>query len=375
MQEQHAFETKYTITPDILRNLGRIEACKGRAEHASVSVAILSSLRKSARLRSTHYSTFIEGNRLSVEQIGAVLEYPGHFPGREREEDEVKGYYTALTKVEQRATKGSQVSEKLIQEIHSLVMGGGKKTSVKAATPYRDGQNVIYDGKSGAIVYLPPEAHDVPALMANLVKWINTSTEIPCPIVAALAHYQFATIHPYYDGNGRTGRLLATFIIHANKYDLKGIYCLEEYYARNLSTYYDALTVGPSHNYYMGRAEADLTPWIAYFVAGMAEAFENVVNTLFMPPHRSPLSGTAQTLRLTPEQRVVLELFVDQPTISSAQVSRIFAFSSQSAALLCIKLVREGFLEFADSSKKARRYRLAKKYERLIFPEALSPHQ
>jgi Fic family protein len=78
------------------------------------------------------------------------------------------------------------------------------------------------------------------------------------PIEAGIAHYQYATIHPYYDGNGRTARLLTTLILHLGTYDLKGLYALEEYYARNLKAYYEALTVGPSHNYYMGRAKEGL---------------------------------------------------------------------------------------------------------------------
>ena len=64
--------------------------------------------------------------------------------------------------------------------------------------------------------------------------------------------------------------------MHLGGYDLKGIYCLEEYYAQNLNAYYQAIDIGPSHNYYMGREQADITQWIEYFIAGMATSFENV---------------------------------------------------------------------------------------------------
>ena len=111
---------------------------------------------------------------------------------------------------------------------------------------------------------MPPEAHDVSPLMKGLVDWINESIkeqELPAPIIAGLVHYQFATIHPYYDGNGRTARLLTTFMLHKMGYGMKGIYSLEEYYAKNLQGYYKALTIGKSHNYYGGRAKADVTPF------------------------------------------------------------------------------------------------------------------
>ena len=115
-----------------------------------------------------------------------------------------------------------------MQRLHALIMGGGR-TRVKP-TPYRDGQNVIRDARSNRIVYMPPEAKDVPRLMKQLITWINHNDELPVPIHAGIAHYQYATIHPYYDGNGRTARLLTTRILHLGGYGLKGLYALEEYY-------------------------------------------------------------------------------------------------------------------------------------------------
>src|SRR5207302_4501657 len=120
---------------------------------------------------------------------------------------------------------------------------------------------------------------DVPGLVKEMVGWVNASLaqqELPVPVVAALAHYQFATIHPYFDGNGRTARLLTTLILHRSGYGLNGIYSLEEYYASNLNGYYSGLAVGKSHNYYFGRAEGDVTPFIEYFCLGMAAAFGKV---------------------------------------------------------------------------------------------------
>ena len=114
--------------------------------------------------------------------------------------------------------------------------------------------------------------------MKQLVSWLESSKlkELPCPIRAGIAHYEFATIHPYYDGNGRTARLLTTLVLHLGGYDLKGLFSLEEYYARDLGGYYEALTTGPSHNYYEGRSKADITKWVEYFCKGMVDSFESV---------------------------------------------------------------------------------------------------
>ncbi|MCZ6914494.1 MAG: Fic family protein [Rickettsia endosymbiont of Ixodes persulcatus] len=225
------FLPHYRITSEIAKNLMRIEAAKEKVLFLPLTPVVLDSLRETARLYTTHYSTMIEGNRLVPEQITAVLKKEGHFPGWERDEHEVKGYYAALAKVEQLAANSALITEKLIQILHALVMGDGK-SKVKS-TPYRDGQNVIRDANTRRIVYMPPEAKDVPALMKGMVNWILQAADIPCPIVAGIAHYQFATIHPYYDGNGRTARLLTTLILHLGGYDLKGLYSLEEYYAKN----------------------------------------------------------------------------------------------------------------------------------------------
>jgi Fic family protein len=72
--------------------------------------------------------------------------------------------------------------------------------------------------------------------MVALVDWVNTAAKdgVPVPLIAALVHYQFVTIHPYYDGNGRTARLLATFILHRGGYGLNGFFSLEEHHARDL---------------------------------------------------------------------------------------------------------------------------------------------
>ncbi|MBB4807012.1 Fic family protein [Chryseobacterium defluvii] len=143
---------------------------------------------------------------------------------------------------------------------------------------------------TGTGFYMPPEAKDVALLMKALTKWINEqikTKELPAPIIAGLAHYQFATIHPYYDGNGRTARLLTTFILHKTGYGMKGIYSLEEYYAKNLQGYYNALAIGKSHNYYFARAEADITPFLEYFIEGMATAFQRVCEKAFSENQKS----------------------------------------------------------------------------------------
>ena len=354
------FAPRFTITARVAQALMRIEGAKESIQHLPITPSVLASLRETARLYSTHYSTMIEGNRLTQEQVIEVVERHEHFPGRERDEREVLGYFAALEHVENLAAGGAAITEPHIQRLHALVMAGGR-TRVKP-TPYRDGQNVIRDGRTGRIVYMPPEASDVPRLMKDLVRWIGSSArqKLPCPLRAGMAHYQFATIHPYYDGNGRTARLLTTLMLHLGGYDLKGLYSLEEYYARNLGEYYKALTVGPSHNYYLGRAKADITNWVEYFCDGVAESFENVRKRAQEAAGAVDMSPLLR--KLDPRQRQALALFRDSETITSRDIERLFTISQRMARELLRRWTEAGYLVVADPAKKSRKYALAEEF-------------
>ncbi len=358
------FKPKYTLTPKIIGWLMRIEAIKEKVLLLPLTVKVYASLRETARLYTTHYSTMIEGNQLEPEEIEKVLKHKGHFPGREREEHEVKGYYSALMQVERWVAQNKTITETMIQTLHALVMADGR-LQVKP-TKYRDGQNVVRDGRTRAIIYMPPEAKDVSKLMKDMLGWINNNKELPCPIVAGIAHYQFATIHPYYDGNGRTSRLLTTLILHTGGYDLKGLYSLEEYYARNLDAYYDAINTGPSHNYYLGRAEADITAWLEYFVHGMVISLESVLKRMEEAQEHGDKDQTSVIRKLDPKQRKALELFQEFETITANQIGQLFGFKPRTSAQLCKNWVEAGFLKIVDHSNKGRKYCLGKLYKNLV---------
>lgn len=358
------FQPVFSITAEIAGWLMRLEALKTSIEVLPITPRVLGRLRETARLFSTHYSTMIEGNLLTQVQVDGVIAEGQHYAGREREEAEVRGYYAALEEMERLVLGGALLTEKDVQRIHSLVMGGGRGRV--RATPYRAEQNVIRDSRTGGIVYMPPEAAAVPKLMGELVAWLNAETALPVPLKAAVAHYQFATIHPYYDGNGRTARLLTSLILHLGGYGLKGLYALEEYYARDLKGYYEALTVGPSHNYHLGRVEADITGWVGYFVAGMVIAFERV-EAQTGGESRLGRVDRSQVLRdLDVRQRRVLALFESSREVTSMEIAKLFGFSQQNASLLCRRWVEEGFLMVANAARKTRRYRLVERLEALV---------
>ncbi len=358
------FEPRFQITGETAQALMRITQAKVALENLPVTPQLLRSLRQSARLLATHHSTQIEGNRLTAAEVeDVILNQQSGTPGRERDETEVRNYYRALEHVESLAERWEPLTERDIRVIHGLVMKGQGRP-----TPFRDGQNVIKDSGTNAIVYLPPEHTDVPELMKDLVAWLNEALDnelSPVPVIAAIAHYQFATIHPYYDGNGRTARLLTNLVLHRSDYGLKGIYSLEEYYAKNLGAYYAAISIG-EHNYYMGRAEADITPFISYFVAGMRDAFERVQQEAEKLSYQKTPDRSKELRELRPQQRQALALFEKSKIITSMELAETLAISSRRAREVCKQWVSDGFLEIENPSNKARSYRLADKWESLV---------
>ena len=351
-----AFSPNYKITQDILQQLLKIEQIKESFKESRISPTLMASLKSSAKIASIHYSTKIEGNRLTQQEVEETIFKRRSIKERQRDSSEIKAYYKAINYLEKCLEKKAVFSENLIQQTHNLVEN--RKVS------YRDGQNAIYDNASKNIVYLPPEAKDVPILMKDLVEWVNRDQETPRVVVAALVHYQFVTIHPYYDGNGRTARLLTSFLMRKFGYGLKGIYALEEYYAKDLGGYYTALMTHENHNYYEGREYADLTPWVEYFVRGVAEVFEKI--SIRATASRNLQDFSIEMRKLDITQRKILELFTEFANVTSLQIAQYLGISQQSGRLLANRWIQAGFLELADHSKKARKYRLSKQYEKIV---------
>ncbi len=355
----------YTFTPAIVQDLMAIEAARQTVTLIVLPLKVTERLRREARVRSTHYSTGIEGNRLTLNEAEQVLFTERRIPGREHDVREVRDYYRALEQIETWAGQQVAITENLICRLHALIFTGPRAKP----TPYRDGQNVIHAAASGSRIYLPPEAADVSPLMTELVDWIKQAEmkEIPVPVIAGLAHYQFVTIHPFYDGNGRTARALATLLLYRHGYDLGRFYSLEEVYVRDLAAYYAALQTHPHHNYYEGRAEANVSDWLAYFLHSMAEEFRRVakeVRAYAVQPPTTPEPVVLQSLNR--RERIVWGLFTQQDTLTTADMARALGLAPRTVRNLITGWVNAGWLEIADPSRRARRYRLSVGYRQVI---------
>lgn len=359
------WQPRWSYNDHIVQALTEIARASAAVEQHAWSPVVEEEIRFRARLRSTHFSTRIEGNRLTLAEAEQVVRGRRvQFAGRQRDVREVDHYWHAMIQVEEWARTGAPLSRETIRKLHAIVEKGPRRKP----SEYRTEQNVVRDSASGAIVYLPPEAKDVPRLMGELVEWVRQAeaNEVPSAVIAGLAHYQFVTIHPFMDGNGRTARLLATLILHRGGLGLRGFYSLEEYHARDIETYYDQLNTHEHHNYYEGREHVDLTPWVEYFTGAVARVFSIAGEEAIRALGRRVPAEPDPVRELDARARRVLALFTRADSITAADVLKILPVSDRAVRNHLAQWVDAGLLVVQDPSNRGRKYGLSEAYRPYI---------
>lgn len=303
-----------------------IERATAIVEKLPLPASILQDLMKEAREKTIILSTRMEGNTLDEDSMRAAL----YQQGNGHEEQEVFNLMKAAEFLDQSDERELPITEEWIKKLHAIIrVTPGRKPRL---SEYREEQNMV-GRRNQAGFYMPPEPQDVPMLMEDLVAWVNLpqSYEIPAPIKAGILMWQFLTIHPYMDGNGRTARMLATYVLRRSGYGLKGLFVLENFYDRRLNEYYKNLQMGLSHNYYLGRNKADLTPWLEYFVRGLAEVFEEAA-IIVEEKNKELLQVEPELIRkLDPEQRLIFRyLIFEKDVITNAELGEILGISDRS---------------------------------------------
>jgi len=262
------FQPSFRITHRMTAGLTRIERARGFLEAARLSEDWLATMRSRAFLLEAHHTTHIEGTRLTLEQAERLLAgevVAGTDPDDARE---LLNYRDAFEFVSGYLNDDGPGTEGLIREIHRRLVAGVRGGSA-APGEYRRLQNYVVNSVTRQIIYTPPPPYDVPPLMAELVAWLNTVTDVHPVLVSGVAQFQLVHIHPFVDGNGRTSRLLSTLCLYRAGYDFKRLFSISEYYDRNRAGFYAAL---------QGVREQgmDLTGWLDFFVEGLATQMDEV---------------------------------------------------------------------------------------------------
>ena len=349
---------RWNYTNRIVNDLLKINRAKEVVELLELPVFIEEEIKKESIAKRVHYSTKIEGNKLNLEEVKEIIEKQKE--SHERNFLEVRNYYNALMYLNKEAEKNNTVTENLILKVHNLVVG----KSLTYKNNFRDGQNVVEDSVSGKIVYMPPEAKDVKELITKMIEEFNSANtkDIPIPIKAGILAYEFVTIHPFWDGNGRCARLLATYILKAYNYDLKGFYVMEEFYDKNIDEYYNSLQMGLHHNFYFGRNEADITKWLEYFISIMANTFEIVGNRV-KEIYKNNKNEVNIIDTLDKRERWVASYIINNGKIKSKDIANHFKINIDTANNWIKKWLEKDFLTKFDGRQiRNVDYILTKKY-------------
>jgi len=252
---------RFTITHAITQGLARIERARGFLEAAQLSERWITEMSERALLLEAHHTTHIEGTRLTLGEAELLL---GGQPVPDADADDVRellNYRDAFNLVSDYLNSGAPITEALIREIHRRLVTGVRGDRARPGH-YRQVQNYVVSGGTGAIVYTPPPPGDVPALMRELVAWLADPGEIHPVLVSGIAQFELVHIHPFVDGNGRTSRLLSMLCLYRAGYDFRRLFTLSAYYDRDRSGFYQALQS-------VRGMDMDLTAWLDYFVAGL----------------------------------------------------------------------------------------------------------
>ncbi|HEU0227401.1 MAG TPA: Fic family protein [Arachidicoccus soli] len=291
-------------------------------------------------------SSRIEGTRTQMDE--ALLGKDEISPERKNDWQEVNNYINALNQAITDLEK-LPLSSRLIREAHSTLLNSVRGER-KQPGEFRISQNWIGGNSLLDAVFIPPNQDHVTDLISDLEKFLhNDDISVPVLIKIAIAHYQFETIHPFLDGNGRIGRLLITLFLVDQKILDKPLLYLSAFFEKNKGLYYDNLS--------FVRTKNDMIQWLKYFLVGVAETAENATetlsNVLALKVKIENQISTSFGKRSVKASIILQELF-KKPVIHVNQVKDILKSSYKTANELVNDLVVAGILKEMTGQERNR---------------------
>ena len=328
-----AYVPRFTISPRLLSLVEAVASLRERIQGAAVELSWIPALQKDTRSRNGHASTAIEGNPLTLEQVRLLEEGRELEAADQRAQREVLNYFAGLRYVEKNARKQALRHEDVF-ELHRLL--AAKVMDQGEAGRYRT--IAVRVGH-----HLPPPAVEVSGLMFELLEWWNLEAPKLSPVLSsAILHYRFEHVHPFADGNGRTGRALALWELYRRGFDSHHIFSVDEYYWQNRPGYYAALDAV--------RLEGeDLSSWLEYSAEGLRQTLERT----WLRVQALSVKSSAK-LVLRPKQELLLRLLRDHGSMTPAALWAALGVSRQGAMDLLNPLLEAGLVERIGARKSGR---------------------
>jgi Fic family protein len=298
-------------------------------------------------LKEATKSSKIEGTKTNIEE---ALQDKDDIAEEKRDDwEEVQNYIEAM-EVAISSLDKLPFSSRLIKKIHKTIIKGvrGEK---KVPGDFRTSQNWIGGASISDATFIPPPHTEIGRLMGDLEKFAhNEEIRFPDLLKVALIHYQFETIHPFLDGNGRVGRLLITLYLVEKGILKKPVLYLSDFFERNRRLYYQ--------NLMKVREDGDIAQWFKFFLVGMIETAKSSIATLDQVMKlKKEVDGKLQKLgSRTKNGRTVLNYLYKNPIVDAQKVQELTGLTAPPAYELISKLEELDILKEFTGAKRGRQF-------------------
>ncbi|HDP69804.1 MAG TPA: Fic family protein [Actinobacteria bacterium] len=332
---------------EILQLLSQADRELGRLDMYSKYIPNIELFISMHVLKEATQSSKIEGTQTNIDE--ALLEKEDLPLDKRDDWEEVQNYIKAMEWAIEHLDK-LPFSSRLIRETHRVLLQGvrGEK---KQPGEFRISQNWIGGATINDAVFIPPVHSSVPELMSDLEKFIhNEEIHIPDLLKIGLVHYQFETIHPFLDGNGRVGRLIIPLYLVSKGILQKPVLYLSDFFERNRQLYYDNLTIVREKN--------DLGQWYKFFLVGVIETARNGIITfdnILQLQKQIDIDIQSLGSRALKAKKVIDYLY-KRPMITADKVSEIASISMPSSYKLISDLEKLEILKEKTGGQRSRVY-------------------